>query len=303
MRTSVSLWVMGQVVGAVLLTGAAHAKTVPSAARADAVVEACSWDSPGRDPFMGDVVQAVDRYPDIPVAVRERLKARMAARKYDDMVTIGRDTIRGKGHYEPTIRDMHFGENKVCRTVTRARWSGAMQERGLVYCDSGHCILVPTVCRNVSRISLAADLPTDTAGSGSGTGGESPSTPEPVIVASSEGAETESFEALASLATPRGSSSGHAEALYTDLTAPPTIREADYPRPPPLTMPYDGVPSFGPRIPERELPPFIPGPPGWVPNLPDVPTAPVPEPAQWAQLALGACLLGAFGWKRRRARG
>ncbi len=30
-----------------------------------------------------------------------------------------------------------------------------MQERGLVYCDSGQCILVPTICRNVSRISRA----------------------------------------------------------------------------------------------------------------------------------------------------
>lgn len=30
-----------------------------------------------------------------------------------------------------------------------------MQERGLVYCDGGDCILVPTVCRNVSRIARA----------------------------------------------------------------------------------------------------------------------------------------------------
>ena len=31
-----------------------------------------------------------------------------------------------------------------------------MQERGLVYCESGQCILVPTVCRNVSRIARSA---------------------------------------------------------------------------------------------------------------------------------------------------
>ena len=34
-----------------------------------------------------------------------------------------------------------------------------MQERGLVYCDSGNCILVPTVCRNVSRITRAEVSP------------------------------------------------------------------------------------------------------------------------------------------------
>ncbi|MEO6361769.1 MAG: hypothetical protein ABIO71_00925 [Caldimonas sp.] len=53
---------------------------------------------------MVDVVAAVDRYQDIPVAVRERLKARMVKRTYDDVVTIRRDSIEGKAHYGGTIR-------------------------------------------------------------------------------------------------------------------------------------------------------------------------------------------------------
>lgn len=300
MRKSVSWWALGQAICVISFAGAAQAKAPPSAVLAHPVVDTCSWDSPGRDPFMGDVVQAVDRYPDIPVAVRERLKARMAARKFDDMVTIGRDTIQGKGSYEPTIRDMHFGENKVCRTVTRAKWSGTMQERGLVYCDSGHCILVPTVCRNVSRISLAPAAPAGMSSSGTG---DSSAPSEPVAIASSDAAEaeTESFETLSNADTPRGSSSGYADALYAELTTPPLVRDDDGYQRPPFSFPSPGLPSGGPKSPDPTFPPFVPGPPG-LPNLPDVPTAPVPEPAQWAQMALGACLLAAYGWKRRRVK-
>ena len=273
----------------------------PHAPRNDALAS-CSWDRPGRNPFMGDVVAAVDRYRDIPTPVREKLKQRMRTRQYEDLVDIRRDEIKGKFEYAATIRDMHFGEGSVCRQVTRERWTDQMHERGLVYCEAEHCILVPTVCRNVSRITMAAAPATGTA-SASGTGDESPPAPEPVVVASSEGEEVheESFEALSDPETPRGSSSGYADALYADLALPPMV-PAQSTLYPPFTVPIFGIPSGGSNDPGREHPPFIPGPPGWVPGLPDVPTAPVPEPAQWAQMALGACLLGAIAWKRRRAR-
>lgn len=113
----------------------------------------CSWDRPGANPFMGDVVAAVDRYTDIPGPVRARLKARMEARQYDEIAAIRRDTVTGQRKYAPALSDMHFGQGTVCRTVTRAKWADDAVERGLVYCESGHCIIVPTVCRNVSRIN------------------------------------------------------------------------------------------------------------------------------------------------------
>jgi hypothetical protein len=119
---------------------------------AGATLPQCSWDKPGVNPFMGDVVAAVDRYQDIPQATRDKLKARMRARNYDDIAVIDRDAIKGKASYDAAIRDMHFGQGSICRTVTRTKWTATMQERGLVYCEDGHCILVPTVCRNVSRI-------------------------------------------------------------------------------------------------------------------------------------------------------
>lgn len=112
----------------------------------------CSWDRPGANPFMGDVVAAVDRYTDIPEPVRARLKARMEKRQYDEIAAIRRDAVTGKRKYAPEIRDMHFGQGTVCSTVTRTKWADDTVERGLVYCESGHCVIVPTVCRNVSRI-------------------------------------------------------------------------------------------------------------------------------------------------------
>lgn len=118
-----------------------------------AVLPTCSWDKPGQNPFMGDVVAAVDRYTDIPKSARDTLKKRMAKRQYDDIAEIKRDTIQGKKSYAD-LREMHFGPGTICKTITRKAWTDKSVERGLVYCENGHCLIVPTVCRNVSRISL-----------------------------------------------------------------------------------------------------------------------------------------------------
>ena len=116
----------------------------------------CNWNHPGANPFMGDVVAAVDRYQDITPEVRARLKARMARREYDEIVEIRRDSISGRNDYGSEIADMHFGTRQLCHRVTRTAWSPQMQERGLVYCEQDQCLLVPTVCRNVSRIQRRA---------------------------------------------------------------------------------------------------------------------------------------------------
>ncbi len=78
---------------------------------------------------MGDVVAAVDRYKDIPVPVRAKLKARMQVRNYDEIVTITREAISGEAEYASQISAMHFGAGSVCGTVTRAKWTDQMQER------------------------------------------------------------------------------------------------------------------------------------------------------------------------------
>lgn len=143
---------------ALLLSTAGDAVAATARAPRMERVASCNWDRPGHNPFMGDVVAAIDRYIDIPTPVRMRLKQRMQTRQYDDLVDIRRDEIVGDYRYEPGIRDMHFGVDRVCREVTRANWSPQAHERGLVYCEDEHCILVPTVCRNVSRIERRPTL-------------------------------------------------------------------------------------------------------------------------------------------------
>ena len=119
---------------------------------APATLPICSWDRPGHNPFMGSVVAAVDHYADIPAPVRERLKARMTRHQYDEIASIRRDRIEGRGRYTD-LRQMHFGQGQVCIEVTRDKWSDGAEERGLVYCEDDHCLIVPTVCRNLSRVT------------------------------------------------------------------------------------------------------------------------------------------------------
>lgn len=119
-------------------------------------LKSCSWDRPGKNPYMGELPSAVDRYTDLSAEVRTKLKDRIAKQQYDDVVEIRRDGIVGGGKftYASQIRDMHFGDKgRMCSTVTRQRWTATTTERGLVYCESGQCVMVPTVCRNVSRVA------------------------------------------------------------------------------------------------------------------------------------------------------
>ncbi|MQA36613.1 MHFG family PEP-CTERM protein [Rugamonas aquatica] len=124
-------------------------------AAASTVQPSCSWDHPGVNPYTGKTAAAIDRYTDIPAAVRSTLKRRMEEGQSDDKVIITRDGISGKSQYDPAIRDMHFGAASVCATVTRSKWAEQRQEPGAVYCVDQHCILVPKICGNVSRINRA----------------------------------------------------------------------------------------------------------------------------------------------------
>ena len=283
-------------------------------------VALCQWDRPGHNPFMGEVVPAIDRYVDIPTPVRMRLKQRMAVRQYDDLVEIRRDSIRGKHDYRPEIRDMHFGLDQVCRQVTRSAWTDATRERGLVYCDSGHCILVPTVCRNVSRI---ARQPEQLAGAPAGSD------------ASSQALAFDPPGAGADVATPTATSSFAEGVAGAGVPLWPTGLGSgtnDTGAPP------DGLPPQNTPPPWHDGEPGLPGstggpgddglPPGGQPGGEDnpggggfgggggsgggggggglpgnVPVTPVPEPATWASLLAGLALLVALRAARQRRTG
>lgn len=213
---------------------------------------------------MGDVVAAVDRYQDIPPAVRARLKERMRVRQYDEFVTIRRDSIDGANAYQPQISEMHFGDGRVCGSVDRSRWTPQMTERGLVYCESGHCVLVPTVCRNVSRISMR---------------------PQTVAPALAEGPPPVDDSPLQFDAPGAGGGGGGDTFEQVASGPPPVVPLLPPPGSPPLTPPM-----WPPYVPP---PPYLPPPPYVPPPAPP----PVPEPhSAWLLLAG----LAALAFRRAR---
>jgi len=236
---------------------------------------------------MGDVVAAVDRYQDIPAATRAKLKARMKARRYDDVAVIERDAIRGQANYAPEIRDMHFGPGAICRTVTRTRWAAKTQERGLVYCEDGQCVLVPTVCRNVSRIRRldtrpGAVAPSSAANMASSTREADNNTPlefEAPAAGPMASAPPESFAQGAGVPSLAETPSQPAASSLATLGSPPAQTTAtggggsSFP-----TLVGTGMPALPPAV------------------------AVVPEPQTWAMAALGLLVVACRARGARRLR-
>lgn len=133
------------------------------------VIQHCSWNRPGQNPYTRPPAEAVDSY-DFPPQVKAELKAKMLARKYDAVSRITATDTEGFTN----LRDMHFGKGTVCRTVDRTAW-GTREELALIYCSGDTCLAVPTVCNNVSRVDkisrmqpevIAPTPSTESAGSG-----------------------------------------------------------------------------------------------------------------------------------------
>lgn len=114
--------------------------------------DACSWDSPGRNPYTGTTEAAIMAMGHIPEPARRVLIAKVAQNRFDDHVTITRDNISGEGVYRAELSFMAFGTGRVCKTVTRSKWDPNLEHRALVYCVDRWCIARPSVCNNWSSI-------------------------------------------------------------------------------------------------------------------------------------------------------
>jgi hypothetical protein len=294
------------------------------AAASTTTLSTCSWDSPGINPYRGDIAAAVDHYTDIPAATRAALKARIEQRRYDDIAVIGRNHITGSSRYSPELRDMHFGNGRLCRTVTRQRWSAQAEERGLVYCEGAHCVIVPTVCRNVSRVKRqeAVALLGGAAGGGpDGPAGGGAAAPpltllpettelqfEPPAAGPASGGVVEALawsgspamtlvvaDSPIQVAVPSGGGAGTVDAPVVVAMTPPA---------PDIAL---GGGSFNdglPRAPAQPIAPLWPGSGGWgglIPAPLDTPAAPIPEPGSGLLMLLGLAVLARCGAARRRA--
>jgi hypothetical protein len=136
------------------------------------ILDTCSWDNPGVNPYKGAVSNAIDHYRDLSPELRAKFKQRLEKKQFDEVVTITKDRITGIHAYESTITDMHFGgksaKPQICLATTRDKWSPTRKEEALVYCEGETCILVPTICQNISRVKR---LPETQVTTGSHKGG------------------------------------------------------------------------------------------------------------------------------------
>jgi PEP-CTERM motif len=278
------------------------------------VVPVCVWEERGRDKFMGSVPGAVNTYTNIPEATRKRLQARMERLAYDDVAEITGSGIRSATWRYADMRMMHFGDgSRLCGHVKTDHWAPTDRgERGLVYCEPApdgveHCIIVPTVCRNVSltaRVERIAPLQ------------QLVQADAPMIEAPP--AEPESFLDLqvnprrfALSAVPGG---GETEESYDRFVTSLDWPDHWQPLPwGPVSWRVPGTPvaldlyTFEPRRPSKPGEPTVPVFPG-VPGVPDVPVGshnpviPVPEPKAVAMMGLGLVLV-AWMARRRRTKG
>lgn len=123
------------------------------------VTSMCAWSEPGAARYTGDHAEAIEAYADIPPEARARLRIKVQAHAYDDHVVITRDDIESERYaYRPELTGMHFGsKGMVCANVNRSKWKDGAFERALVYCDGPHCVAIPSVCGNVSRVTRLSE--------------------------------------------------------------------------------------------------------------------------------------------------
>lgn len=129
-----------------------------SCSAATKVIPECEW-APGTDRYTGDKLAAVDELTHIPKQAREKLKQKMEKHAYDDIVVIHRNYVEGpKGIYGTDITNMRSGANKVCKEVTREKWSLADKQEALVYRVDEWTILDPAACGNIAEIASSPKI-------------------------------------------------------------------------------------------------------------------------------------------------
>jgi len=254
----------------------------------------CSWAHPGANPYRGDPVRALADF-DMPPSTRAKLRALMAAHRYTDVATITRDDIAGAQSYTG-LREMHSGSGQLCHgAVDRSAWAADRRERGLVYCADDACVIVPTICNNVSLVSRKPvkaatpddDTPIDISPSAgpAPASADSPATPTPSAV------PTQATPLLDFFPTPEGGAGSLPSPVGSGGGEVGGLPGGGYPGSP--IGGGTGCCDVGP------VGPTGPVGPGGAPGTPPVTTSPVPEAPVWALLLAGIALIASLKHRRR----
>jgi len=244
----------------------------------------CSWAHPGANPYRGDPVHALADFQ-MPDETRRQLRAMMAAHKTTDIVTITRDDILGAQAYAD-LREMHSGRGQVCHgAVDRSAWAPTRRERGLVYCAGDTCVIVPTICNNVSLVSRKPDR---AAVVDEGPIDIEPAAGPPPTPAPPADAPTDTASPLAFIAPADGGAGAPG--------APEAPGGGGFPG---TGFPGSGSPGGGTNPPCCDTGPVGPGGGGGGGGTSPPVTSPVPEtPTAWLLLAG----LASMAWRRAGAR-
>lgn len=126
----------------------------------------CDWSNPGQDPYTGRPDGAVYAFKSMPWLARHLLAQRVATGAPDDLITIGKDSIKGsKWTYANEIRNMHFGgSGQICPDVSRGGWEPEHVEPGQVWCTrlpltlTRHCVARADVCGNYFQVTQVGSV-------------------------------------------------------------------------------------------------------------------------------------------------
>jgi PEP-CTERM putative exosortase interaction domain len=129
---------------------------------ATAIAASCMWTNPGAAPYRASVVEsttaAVANY-DIPQYAKAELVAKVRRLEPDALVVITRDSLYSSQGKAYNLRDMHWGSGVCYGSVNRSKWREDQAESAFVYCSDNHCIAIPIICGNVSRIDFVPNKP------------------------------------------------------------------------------------------------------------------------------------------------
>lgn len=139
------------------------ATTIAAVAVATASANDCNWNAPGADPYRPGAAaherawQAMKRYPDLSLADRLEVTAKVRWLQPDATAVITRDAVASNDGHVTNLRDMQWGKDTLCvGPINRSAWAANDEQPVLIYTTlSGKSVGFATICGNPVRMDFA----------------------------------------------------------------------------------------------------------------------------------------------------